>query len=353
MVIAVVLAAVVAAGHYSEAHDDDVKSSLPGAPGAKSGGEDVAALLTNIMAGRFTAPELVPFVKGHPAADVRLSALNMLVGHDEIESVLDTALNDKSAHVGKRAREIAASLPTRNPGQARPVLKVQDGKVTIARAVWPLGPALEHVARDANVAIIGMGTTPDEAVEIELSDVPVDEALRRLLGHHDAFFFYGAEGDGNPARLRAVWVYPKGRGRGLAPVPPEAWAGTKELEVRLSDPDAVTRALAIHGLTERKGERALDDVLRALQDSDQEVRTRALYGAITAGVRLPAEVLQNLLANDLSSNVRFLALQRLQSMPGARAAAMRALKDPHPHIREKASEILAELGDPPLGERRP
>ncbi|MGH3118772.1 MAG: HEAT repeat domain-containing protein, partial [Gaiellales bacterium] len=173
--------------------------------------------------------------------------------------------------------------------------------------------------------------------------LPLDEALRRLLQDHDAFFFYGVERD-RPASLRVVWVYPKGRGRGLMPVPPETWASTKELEGELRDADPPTRGRAVETLVKRKGERARDEVLRALADPDGRVRSRALHSALRARLDFPVELLTRLALEDSSSHVRFLALEALETRPAVIAPiASRAMHDPDPHVRSKAGEILSKL----------
>jgi len=144
--------------------------------------------------------------------------------------------------------------------------------------------------------------------------------------------------------LRAVWIYPKGKGLGIAPVPADKWASTNELQRMLSDKDPDTRGRAIEALAQRKQQAALQTVLTALQDDDAQVRARALYGALKSGIEIPEGVLNSLTLNDASPDVRVLALQGLASTPNARAIAERALNDPSEPVRLQAHEILGQSG---------
>jgi hypothetical protein len=227
--------------------------------------------------------------------------------------------------------------------EGQPVIALKEEKVTVRVQDVRLAALLEEISRLSRVAILTEGGAGHERVSVQLDGLSLDEALRRILQDHDAFFFYGVERD-RPASLRVVWVYPRDRGRGLMPVPPEAWASTKELEGELRDADPETRGRAVETLVERKGEKARDVVLRALADPDGQVRSRALYGALRAGLDFPAEFLTRMVLEDSSSHVRFLALEALEARPAVIGAiAARAMSDPDPHVRNKAQEILSGL----------
>jgi hypothetical protein len=206
----------------------------------------------------------------------------------------------------------------------------------------------EEVSAKAGVDIILCGDVGSQTVSLNFRNLPLDQGLRRILDKYDAFFFYGVEKQ-EPSSLKSVWVYPMREGRGIAPVPPESWGSTKELEPMLADPDPKVRARAIAALVGRKGEAALDAVLEALRDSDDQVRTEALYGAAKAGVDLPEESLRDLALNDASADVRFLALQSLANSPDAGSVAEMALNDSSEPVRGEAQEILRRLS----GKRSP
>lgn len=251
------------------------------------------------------------------------------------------------AEEGRRPSFVNPSPPRdpSSPGrryEERSIINFKDGRLSVRVQNRPLEWVLEEISREGRVAIIRADGVGGERVSVQFQDLPLDEGLRQILKEKDAFFFYGVE-EKPPASLRAIWIYPSRRGRGLAPVPPETWASTKELEGRLTEPDPQARSQAVEALVERKGDRALDVVLQALRDADEQVRSWALYSALSAGVELPTDSLIDLALHDPSHNVRFLALEALATDPNVRTVGEQALNDPSPHVRRKAQEILETL----------
>lgn len=236
-----------------------------------------------------------------------------------------------------------AALPqTSSPADPRPQVTFKNGLLTLRGQDRPLRWFLDEISREAKVAMMVADGVGEERLSADFNKLPVEEALRDLLQEYDVFFFYS--GQGAPAgTLRAVWVYPQGQGQGLEPVPPEKWASTKEVEERLADSDPEVRARSIETLIERKGDQALEAVLKALEDEEAQVRVQALYQALAGGLELPESTLANLLLSDDSSDVRFLALEALATGPEARWTAERALTDPSPQVQQKAREILRGL----------
>ena len=215
-----------------------------------------------------------------------------------------------------------------------------DGRLSVQVQNGRLGRLLDEISQKAKVAILTGEGLEGWLITAEFSDLPLDEGLRQILSGQDIFFYYRAG-----ALLKAIWVYPKDEGAGLEPVPPNLWASTRDLEVELTDWDPKRRARAIEALVERKGDLALDAVMKALEDPDEWVRTQALYGASGADVELPSDTLANLARDDPSENVRFLALDALAVAddPNIDFIATYALDDPSPHLRNKAEEILDRL----------
>jgi hypothetical protein len=241
-----------------------------------------------------------------------------------------------------RSGTVPAQAATR-PG-ADSSIKVHNGLLTIAVRSRPLTAVLEDVSRAGHVAIMFEDTrTEAPAISLRAQDLPLDQVLLRMLKGYDSFFLYGPDEKGT-AVLKAVWVYPKGRGQGLAPLPPELWASTKDVEKRLDDSNADVRAKAIETLISRKGPEALDAILTALKDDHSQVRTHALYGAMTAGVPVPPDTLSTLALTDPSADIRFLALDALSNDPGVKTLAEQALNDPSPHVQQKARELLGSVG---------
>lgn len=235
------------------------------------------------------------------------------------------------------------------PIHERPTITFNDGKLTMQLQNRPLPWVLEAISREARVAIVTPEGIGDESISAQARDLPVDQVLRQILASYDAFFFYGVVKEA-PATLRVVWVYPKGRGQRYVPEPPDTWASTKELvDDARTNADPLVRARAVSTLVDRKGQQALDVVLGALQDRDDDVRTDALYAALKGNVSIPKETLARMALSDPSPSVRFLALDNLAGDPDARVAvdlaavATQALDDSSHHVREKAREILQRL----------
>ena len=237
------------------------------------------------------------------------------------------------------------------PTPPKPVITCKDNRLTARVKDGQLESLLEQIAVGCGVPVIVGGDVGEERVSVDINDFPVDEALRQILTRYDAFYLYeaaeepaaGQSAEGATPKLRSVWVYARGQGSGLEPVPPEDWASTREFEKKLDDRDPEVRFRALQVLVERLGNGARDAVLQLLNDTDEQVRAEALLAAVEGGVELPADLLTNLFFNDPSAQVRFLALEGLRDDPNARAFAERALKDPDQHVQNLAREILDSL----------
>jgi len=217
-----------------------------------------------------------------------------------------------------------------------------DGRLTVSARSAALVDVLAQVSKVARLAFVAVDDLSTARVSAAFENLPLEEGLRLLLKDYDTFVYFGV-GQRPPSSPQVVWVYQPGRGRGVAPVPPEAWASTGELRQLLTtSPDPDERAEVIESLIDRSGDRAQDAVQWALGDVDARVRSRALYAAINSGVELSAELLMQAL-NDVSRDVRFLALEGLAAGPEARAAAERARSDLDPAIQRQAQQILERL----------
>lgn len=248
----------------------------------------------------------------------------------------------------------AGNASKQQPGKLRQPLHatVKDGKISASFNAVPLTSVLNEVSRASQVPIIVSPGVGSATISLELQQLPLEEALRILLKGLDYFELYSTKAATAGGGLKVVWVYPAGGAAGIEPTPPEQWASVKELKAMLKNQDPAVRATAIEGLAERLQGQAGEELRQSLTDGDEEVRARALYAAENHGINLSYSDLEVLLKGDPSANVRFLALQGLQSSPGAVSAAISALGDPDPNLRELAREILerqraAENPQPP------
>jgi hypothetical protein len=197
---------------------------------------------------------------------------------------------------------------------------------------------MKEISRQAYVAIELAEGLEEQRISADFSRLPLEKGLREILAGYDVFTYH--RGDRG---LLTVWVYGKFEGRSLFPAPFETWASTADLQERLEDPDAEDRAAALEALLDRGGSILEREVIKALDDPEEQIRTLALYEALNEGLDLPPDRLIDLAANDSSHNVRFLALQNLEGRPAEGRAIEAALSDPNPVIRSYAEAAMLRV----------
>ena len=235
-----------------------------------------------------------------------------------------------------------AQTPQAKPARAQSAVSLKNGRLSIAAQRRSVNAILDDISQVAKLRITTPPNLAGQLVSVHLQDLPLDEALRQILKDYDVFFFYGADQQA-PASLQAVWVYAKGKGRTIRPVPAEQWASTTEFQEMLKRSDPLTRGRGYSVLIERDRDHGLDLLLDALKDPDGTVRTLALNTALHKDVKPPQDTLVSLALNDESPRVRFLALNALSSGPQVRPIAQQALSDPDVRVRSRAQEILDAL----------
>jgi hypothetical protein len=103
------------------------------------------------------------------------------------------------------------------------------------------------------------------------------------------------------------------------------------------------RAAALQALVGRPGLPSSTAIARALLDSSDRVRRRALELRRTTAVELPVATLMVLALSDPSATNRIQALQAIDQRSDAQRVAEMALYDIHPDVRSEAAAILARL----------
>jgi hypothetical protein len=78
------------------------------------------------------------------------------------------------------------------------VVRYESDRLTVRLAGAPVGEVLDDLARQAGAEIRGTVTNPRD-ISVEFEDVPLSDALHRLLGDQNFALVYGEDG-----RLRAV-----------------------------------------------------------------------------------------------------------------------------------------------------
>jgi len=223
------------------------------------------------------------------------------------------------------------------------------GRLSLRVRNQSLAAVLDEISRQSGIAITSAPDLNGESVSIEFQDLPLAEGLQRLLHTWDAFYFYGGA-SADPV-LQAIWVYPRGVGAGIVPVPPESWASSADIETNLTATQPGQRAAALEAIVERKGQQAQDAVLNALADTESSVRTRALELAVNFGLVIPLDTLVGIAQSDPTPTLRMRALDAIlyprlaNGTPAADIASIiePALNDPEPKVRAHARALLREL----------
>lgn len=247
----------------------------------------------------------------------------------------------------KPRKPVAPPVPQRPVDNAgAPAVTVnRDGTMSVSAGGLTLMDVLSEIMMRTKLPVSVAPEIQREPVKAVFRDLPFDEGLKRLLAAYDTFYLYSDAKTG-AGPVKGVWVFPRGEGRNLQPVPPAAWGSSKELESTLGDPDPGVRMDAYEALLEREGEQGLPTLMRALGDVDDAVRHHALSTAINGGLEVPTTELYGLALTDRSREVRMLALETLDSRPEAEAVAAAVADDADEEIRRTARWMLQKRRTP-------
>ena len=227
-----------------------------------------------------------------------------------------------------------------------PVIAADAGRLTARVKNLALGTVLAEVAAQTAIALVVAPEIEQDPVSADLRALPLDRALRELLKEYDTFIFYGSATNA-PAELRGVWIYPKGAASMLQPVAPEAWASSHELKGLLAQSNATIREQTYEALMSRPDAESQDVVMRALRGAsefDPDLRQRLLSSAISKGVVFPPDLLPLMAAADDSEVIRLMALDALATAADMKHVFQAALSDPSEAVRDRAAQILAQIG---------
>jgi HEAT repeat protein len=245
------------------------------------------------------------------------------------------------AMVGYGASTLAWSVDQTAP-PPRLVTIAADGSISVTASRTPLAAVLAEISVQTRTPILLSDALEDARVSAIVRDLPLEQALKRLLAEYDTFYLVGSR-DNKPQSIRAIWIYPKGEGDGLEPVPPSVWSSTNELKGQVDDPDAGVRSEVIETLIERLGDKGLPIVMKGLADSDEIVRLATLAAAADHDIDIPSADLHSLVLTDQSACVRIAALRALEGRPEARAIASSLKDDADEAVRNEARYMLGEL----------
>ncbi len=226
---------------------------------------------------------------------------------------------------------------------------VRDGRLSVNAAGQSVAVLLGAVAHCMpGLAVSVASELEDEPVSLAFGDLPIHEGLRRIVRAYDAFFYYGTAA--SAPVLERLWVFPQGKGDGLAPLDATAWASDADVEKRLTDAGPDIRFRALKALVERRGDAAMGAVLAALADPDEVVRAQVLDLALGSGLQIPSDRLAALVLSDPSALIRLQALQNAPEGPELAILAESAQSDPDRYVQMAARSILARVAAAPAGD---
>ena len=275
---------------------------------------------------------------------------------------LPTALALATAVLGSPSPAVSAGAEPR-PIEGAPVVDFRDGKLSVDARDADLADLLREIATRADFELTTTGQLGRRSAI--LTDVPLEEGLRRLLQGHELMLIYRPAGVRGAPRVVAAHVFAERAGG--APLPATAsTAGTGALSdiyqlVRAgNDPsnvgkltdflsnstDATVRSRAAWALGRIGAPSASAALLQAVNDQSPQVRSQVAYALRNLlGVQaIPALV--GLLERDPDASVRLVAARNLGTLRDASAASAlnAAASDADPMVRQEVTRALQRQG---------
>jgi HEAT repeat protein len=223
---------------------------------------------------------------------------------------------------------------------------VRAGHLNIDVIDRPLRAVLQRIADQTSMTLF---------VSDEVGDALVSLRAENLV-NTDSFVLYGRT-KASSQGIVGLWVYAKGEGRDLAPVPVHHSSAATSINGVPVAAAPEERARAVEALVQRRGSAAVPAVLQALKDEDVLVRSRALDAAVNYRLEVPEDVLIHSVQADPAPEVRFIALAGLAALlephltgetrvvnnAEVRAISELALNDPDSEVRWQAQQNLQTL----------
>lgn len=186
----------------------------------------------------------------------------------------------------------------------------------------------------------------DATISVQFSNLPLDQALRRVLARISHLIMEDDSAEAPSGRL-IVWVFGAGTSRASPGVPPLAtdppWGADMDL---VSDPEPAMRRWAVKRLAERTDQAAFTALLGALDDGDADVRRDAVFALGPYG-RSAVEPIKRLLRRETTTGVRTAGVEMLGQIAGDEAAPVlrEMLRDPDPRVRVATVESLGRVSE--------
>lgn len=126
-------------------------------------------------------------------------------------------------------------------------LTLRDGKLTAHVSAAPVRQVMQEVSSLTGARVLWLGHAEDRKVSVDFTDLPLADALRRILGESNFMLFYTSRG--KETWLSEIWVSAPSAGRGqpvaAAPAPPPTQAPAQLMQTALYGQDLSSRLNAI------------------------------------------------------------------------------------------------------------
>ncbi len=264
-------------------------------------------------------------------------------------------------------------------------LTVRNGMVTLDAQAAPLGEVMRALSEKADFRLV-MKQDLRAPVTWRLDEVPIEQAVTRLLARVSSVALYAPEGDGNGSVLSEVRILRGGNndaplvehrtalaaaqntpGLSEGPATPGNQASTPKeaarnqlasignlrpaagevgpIDYALDDGDAADRRRAAQLAAKRRPDLAHNALTGALSDPDPVVRLRAVQGLTRLGGEQAVTILSQVLLEDSEPRIRRIAAVGLGRINTESAfwALMEANSDPEQSVRESVNAALVAL----------
>ena len=214
----------------------------------------------------------------------------------------------------------------------------------------------KKISDNLNISIDVEETIRQNTLNMQVNSLSNIDDVKALLNNYDVFVYLPAfENNKNQVKM---WIYTKNSGFELYAGDNQVFNNMIKLGLNLKNRDPVLRASAISYLIQNDLQNDLQQILDALRDESDYVRSSILDTVIEKNIILPIDVVEQMIVADKSKSIRMQALSLLEDMTSVdiqtrRSIAESAFNDYDADVRVYAAEVLQTLSENELPPQNP